>query len=141
MLDKNNPNSSLNTTEVTIKELLEDNGTIRSIDSLIDVFTFCLNYPFQFIPVVDGKKFSGVIDRDKLKKLEKGQVLQLCVEDMKEDSPFTALIKTSSEDLLKEMNEKKIESVVIINEEFDFQGTVDIFSATTHLVKTTLFKS
>ena len=125
---------------VHIGDILTNNGHIRSLEKIKDVYKFCLNYPLRFIPVVDGLKFSGVVDRDKLKKLSKRQIIQLNVEDMKEDSPYTALFKTPVEDLIREMNEQRIESVIIINEEFIFMGTLDIFSATTHLITNSLLK-
>jgi len=129
-----------NCSSIDIRDLLSNKGYLRSLESLKSVYTFCLDFPFQFIPVVDGRKFSGVIDREKLKKLNKNQILHLNVEDMKEDSPYTALVKTPAEILIKEMNENKIESVVIINDDFDFLGVVDIFSATTYLISSTFFK-
>lgn len=137
----NNSNGSKVSKVMIIDDILTNNGHIRSLEKLKDVYKFCLHYPLRFIPVVDGLKFCGVLDRNKLRKLSKKQILRLNVEDMKEDSPYTALVKTPVEILIKEMNEKRIESVVIINAEFIFLGTLDIFSATTYFISNSALKS
>lgn len=96
--------------------------SVKSKDKLTKVLIFLLNYPDRYIPVCDNGKLTGTVDKLKLANLSKRKLERLTVQHLKEDAPFIALKSSSTEVLEKEMRNKRIEHVFIIDNEFNFKG-------------------
>ena len=113
-----------------IKDLAVVNyGHISSKSTIESIYKFCLEFPFEHIPVCDDGMLTGIIDKRNLVKFSYKTIKEKLVEDLKEDVPFTALNTSPTNSLLRQMSLLKTNAVIIIDEWSNYIGIFDLLKA------------
>ena len=113
-----------------IKELAIVNyGYVSSSCQIENIYKFCLDYPFQYVPVCDDGQLTGVINRKELISQSYKTIKDKFVRNFKEDVPYTALNTSHPLSLLKQMSILKTNAVIIIDEWSNYIGIFDLLKA------------
>ena len=94
-----------------------------------NIYHFCLEFPFQYIPVCDEGRLTGVINKNSLIGLSSSVIKDKLARELKEDVPYTALDTSPTNLLLRQMSLLKTNAVIIIDEWSNYIGIFDLMKA------------